>query len=648
MHTIPGYSLTEVLLETPDSVLLRGRKGPQAVLLRTPVKEFPTPEELAHLRYDGAICASLEERGGVRVLGLEKHGNSLALVAEDFGATPLRKLLVPTGMPLAEALAIARELARAVGEVHGCQVIHMAIEPSHVLVNLASHQVRLCGFGAASRLHRESPTSARLDAPEGLLAYVSPEQTGRMNRAVDYRTDLYSLGVTLYEMLTGQLPFSGRDALAMVHAHIATVPHPPHHLRPEIPPAVSSVVLKLLAKNAEDRYQSAFGLMVDLESCLEQLAATGTVTDFPPGRRDVSARFQIPQKLYGREREQAALLAAFERASRGSTELLLVTGYSGIGKSSLVNEIHKPLARQRSFFCSGKFDQLRSTPYGALIQAFQGLIRQLLTEREERVASWRALLSAALGANAQVVIDVIPELALILGPQPPVPALGPTESQSRFNIVFQQFMAVFTREEHPLTLFLDDLQWADAASLRFIQMLLADPKSRHLLVIGAYRNNEVRSGHPLMLALGEIRKGPLAVSELSLGPLVLDDVRTLLAETLACPDEADVHALAALVFEKTQGNPFFISQFLGSLYTRDLISFDAARGRWRWSMERIHQVGISDDVARLMAERLQELSPPVQRSLQLAACIGGTFSIEWLAVVDERSVPQMAAGLWEA
>ncbi|WP_375770489.1 AAA family ATPase [Archangium gephyra] len=648
MKTLPGYTTSEVLLDGSDGVLLRGRQGETPVLLRTPQGEYPKADALARLRYGYEIAAAADIPGVARVLGLETHGNSLVLVMEDFGAVPLSSLLREGIPPVEQALRLACALARAIGELHRRDIIHEGIEPANILVNPHDGQVKLTNLDRASRLELNSSPAVALDRPGRALAYLSPEQTGRMNRGVDYRTDLYSFGIILYELLTGKVPFDGPDAMSIIYGHLAGTPLPPHQLQPAVPEALSGVVLKLMAKNAEDRYQSAYGVLVDLQTCLQELESSGSVMAFTPGRRDVSSRFQLPQKLYGREAERARLLAAYERVSQGTTSLLLVSGYAGVGKSSLVNEVQKPLARQHGYFAVGKFEQLGNTPYLALLQSLQAVIRQMLAEREEQIEAWRGALSTALGVNAQLMVEVLPELELILGPQPAVPPLGPTESQNRFHLVFQRFVAALASGEHRLVLFLDDLQWADPASLKLIQELMRSPWGGHLLLIGAYRDNEVAAAHPLRLALEEVRKGPAVVEEVSLAPLGLADVRALLSDTLHVQDGEELGALAALAYEKTQGNPFFLNQFLTSLYSRKLLNFDADRGRWTWELEQIRQLRISDDVALLMAERVRELPPEAQRTLQLAASVGSTFQLDRLVMVDDCPAEQSTHRLWQA
>lgn len=499
---------------------------------------------------------------------------------------------------------------------------------------------------------------------------MSPEQTGRMNRVMDYRTDFYSLGITFYEMLIHQLPFNASDVMELVHCHIAKQPISPHQLNPEIPEAVSDIVMKLLSKTAEERYQSALGIKADLQLCL-QLQKCSKVFNFPLGKHDFSDKFQISQKLYGREQEIEKLLAAIERVGAslysssmhskdireltyiGKSEMILVSGYSGIGKSALVQEIYKPITRQRGYFIAGKFDQFqRDIPYSSLIQAFSDLIQQLLTECEAQIVAWREKLLTALGVNGQVIIDVIPEVELIIGKQAAVMELGSTESQNRFNLVFQNFIRVFTKQEHPLVIFLDDLQWADSASLKLIQLLMTELDSQYLLLIGAYRDNEVGTAHPLMLTLDEIKKIGSVVNYISLAPLNVNHVTQLIADTLSCEVER-AKPLADLVFQKTNGNPFFINEFLKSLYFEHLLNFEfpnfcGTGGTWQWNLEQIQAAPLAENVVELMALKIQKLSKETQQVLKLAACIGNQFDLKTLAIVSKSSQVRTQAELWQA
>ncbi|HXM70296.1 MAG TPA: AAA family ATPase, partial [Thermoanaerobaculia bacterium] len=462
----------------------------------------------------------------------------MTLVLEDPGGAPLDRLL---GRPLevSHFLRIAIPLARALRRVHERGLIHKDIKPANILVDAASGGVWLTGFGIASRLPREHQAPAPPEVIAGTLAYMAPEQTGRMNRSVDSRSDLYSLGVTFYEMLTGQLPFIAGDPMEWVHCHIARQPVPPNERVADVPGPLSAIVMKLLAKTGEERYQTAAGVEADLRRCLAAWEAHGRIEPFAPGAHDASDRLLIPEKLYGREREIEALLASFDRiVAIGTPEFVLVSGYAGIGKSSVVNELHKALVPERGLFASGKFDQYkRDIPYATVGQAFQSLVRSLLTQSEEELGRWRVSLSEALGPNGQLIVNLVPELELVIGKQPPVAELPPQDAQNRFQMVFRHFLGVFARKEHPLALFLDDLQWLDTATLDLLEHLITDPEVRHLLLVGAYRDNEVSASHPLLRTLEAIRKAGARVQEIVLAPLGLDDVGQLVADAVHCEPE---------------------------------------------------------------------------------------------------------------
>lgn len=648
---LPGYIFVETLNEGIDNIIYRAIKqvDKTPVIIKVLKSEYPTLKELTGLRLEYQVLNSLKGIAGViQALSLEKHQNGFALVLEDLSAISLKHFIDTHQLSLKNFLLIATQLSSALANIHNQQVIHKDIKPQNIIINPINLAVKLIDFSIASQLSRENPTVSNPNLIEGTLAYMSPEQTGRMNRSLDYRTDFYSLGVTFYQMLTGLLPFDSNDALEIIHSHIAKTPVSPHEINLGIPPAVSNIVMKLLAKTAEDRYQSALGLKADLELCLQQLENNGQIGEFTIGQLDLSSQFIIPQKLYGREAEVNTLLNAFERISNGTSEMILVSGYSGIGKSSLVNEIHKPIVRQRGNFISGKFDQFkRNIPYASLIQAFQELMRQLLTESAESLKNWKSKLLTALGQNGQIIIDVIPELERIIGSQPAALQLGAVESQNRFNRVFQQFIHVFTKREHPLVLFLDDLQWADSASLKLIELIVTDNDSEYLLLIGAYRDNEVSATHPLAQTLEQIQQVRATINNIVLRYLNIDCVNQLVADTLRSSN-ITVNSLADLVFDKTQGNPFFLTQLLKSLYQENLINFNFSEGRWQWDIEQLKDIDNTDNVVELMVSQIQKLSSRTINILKIAACIGDKFTLEVLATVNQTSQSQTAADLWES
>jgi predicted ATPase/signal transduction histidine kinase/tRNA A-37 threonylcarbamoyl transferase component Bud32 len=639
MFSIPGYHNLCNIYESANSLVYRGvrERDGQAVILKVLKEDYPTPEELRRYKQEYEITRNLNFSGVIKTYGLESYQRTLVMILEDFGASSLKLLMQERSLTLTKFLQIAIAITESLGYIHTANVIHKDINPSNIVYNPKTQTVKIIDFGISTQLTRENPIFKNPNVLEGTLAYMSPEQTGRMNRFLDYRTDFYSLGVTFYELLVGQLPFTTTDMLELVHCHIAKQPTPPHELDPTIPQVISDIVMRLMAKTAEERYQSAYGLKIDLEKCLHQLHQHSEISVFPLACTDISDRFQIPQKLYGREPEVKALLAAFERASHSHPELMLVAGYSGIGKSALVQEIYKPITSARGYFIWGKFDQYqRNIPYSAIVSAFQGLIRQLLTETEDQLQHWRSQILTALGLNGQVIIDVIPEVELIIGKQPAVPELGATESQNRFNLVFQNFIRVFCAKEHPLVIFLDDLQWADSATLKLIELMMSDQKTQYLFLIGAYRDNEVNSTHPLTLTLEELRKQEVTIHNITLAPLGIEPLSQLIAETLHSHTNT-VKPLVELVLQKTEGNPFFVNEFLKALYTENLLTFNIQNLNWQWDLSQIQAKDITDNVVELMISKLKKLPESTQHVLRLAACVGTEFDLTTLSIICEQS-----------
>ena len=649
MTASPGHP-PETLWEDGEFVLSRGvwDGEPFPLLAVRPSSARPSPETLAQLRHAFALREELDPAWAARPLRLEPRQGRLTLVSEDPGGEPLSRLL---GRPLeiASFLRLAIGIATALGQVNQRGLIHKNIKPANVLVNSVTGHAWLMGFGIASRLPRERQAPAAPEVIAGTLAYMAPEQTGRMNRSIDFRSDLYALGVTFYEMLTGELPFAAADPMEWVHCHIARQPAPPTERIADIPAPLSAMVMKLLAKNAEDRYQTAAGLAADLRKCLAQWERIRRIEPFLLGSDDLRDQLLIPEKLYGREHEIETLLGAFDRVvANGATEFVLVTGYSGIGKSSVVNELHKALVAPRGLLASGKFDQYkRDIPYATLAQAFRSLVRPLLSESEAEVGQWRDSLSEALGPNGQLIVTLVPELELIIGTQPPVADLPPQEAKNRFQLVFRRFLGVFARAEHPLALFLDDLQWLDAATLDLIEHLVTHPEVRHLLLVGAYRDNEVGPAHPLMRTVAAIRHAGAIVNETTLAPLRIEDVGQLVADALHCKPEPAL-PLAQLVHKKSGGNPFFAVQFFTALAEQGLIAFDPVAAAWRWDMDRIRAKGYTDNVVDLMVEKLKQLSASTQEALKLLACLGNVTEIATLALVQENTEEAIHTALWEA
>ncbi len=707
MISLAGITVKAQIDESSDSLIYRGirEQDNQPVILKVLKQEYPTPQELTRYKQEYQITRSLNLEGVVKTYGLEEYQRTLVLILEDFGGKSLKQLLDEPGweLSLKEFLNLAIKITEILGDIHNSNVIHKDINPANIVLNLESGQVKIVDFGISTQLIWEDPTLQPPDFLEGTLAYMSPEQTGRMNRSLDYRTDFYSLGVTFYELLTGKLPFATSDAMELVHCHIAQQPVTPREgrrqeaggRREEIPQALSDIVMKMLAKNAEDRYQSAWGIQADLVICLMQLEAGGEIEDIIPGEHDISDRFQIPQKLYGREQEFETLLAAFERITSGKpktnnkTELMLIAGDYGMGKSSLVAEFQQLIIQNRGYFIGGEFEQFqRHIAYSAVVSAFQQLVQQLLSESKVQLEQWREKILLALGVNAQVIIDVIPELELIIGKQQAVTKLGLTESKNRFQLVLQNFIQLFASIDRPLVIFLDDLQWVDAASLQLIEGILSPentqigisnnpesvttnqvisqsstnnsgsillPKIRekeqdapthqflrqdsshlNLLLIGSYEDNQVSPTHPLMMTIKRLQKAGAAINQINLEPLKLEPITQLIADTLH-QDTESVKSLAELVKRKTVSNPFFVKEFLKSLHHDKLITFDFDSLSWEWDVKQIEAIHVTDNRAQLMISKLKKLPNVTQQVLQLAACIGEEFDLDTLSIICEKS-----------
>jgi predicted ATPase/GAF domain-containing protein/tRNA A-37 threonylcarbamoyl transferase component Bud32 len=705
MITLPGYQILSKIYESFNSEVYRGVRSSdnQPVILKVLKQDYPTAQELTRYKQEYKTICSLNFDGAIAAYCLEPYQRTLVIILEDFGAVSLRKLSQGKPLALQEFLTLAIQIVEHLGKIHAASIIHKDINPANIIVNTATKQLKIIDFGIATIFKRENPSLKNPNLLEGTLAYISPEQTGRMNRSLDYRTDFYSLGVTFYELLMGKLPFESTDALELIHCHLAkqvsgrglALPNPYTRIAPtiEIPQVVFNIVMKLMAKTAEDRYQSADGIKADLEECLRQLETTGRIEDFALATQDVANQFQIPQKLYGREPEIKTLITAFERVAASNLsppELMLVTGSAGVGKTTLVQEIYKPITEKRGYFISGKFDgaykpcrtttgtaphgvhkPLRSTqgttphqfqrniPYSAVVDAFTNLIKQLLGESKTRLNRWRNLLQKALGVNAQVIIDVIPELELIMGKQPAIPELGATAAQNRFNLTFKNFIRVFCDSKHPLVIFLDDLQWADSASLKLIELIMLDLDLDYLFLIGSYRDNEIdevqaesavagRSTldftHPLAITLEKLRQQGTIINQITLKPLTLDCVERLIADTLNSETEY-VQPLAELVWQKTNGNPFFVNEFLKTIYSENLLVFDRV---WQWNLKKIERIASTDNMVNFMMGKLEKLPQSIQSVLSLAACMGAEFDLNTISRISEQSAEELFNNLTPA
>ncbi len=633
------YEAVDELYESRRTQIWRGHRlaSGEPVVLKVLKPEAATDREHARFRHEFLLTARAELPGVIKTFSLESFDGSLLMVLEDIGGESLERLCARTPLSLPRFLELAIGLADTVARLHQRRIIHKDINPANIVLAPETGEYRLIDFGIADELPQHEVAPRPPAALEGTLAYISPEQTGRMNRAVDYRTDFYSLGATFYQLLTGRLPFEVDDALGLVHCHIAGTPRAPHLLDLRIPQTVSRIVMKLMSKRAEDRYQSGWGLKADLERCWRGLREEGGVPDFEPGLEDFADRLQPPQKLYGREEEVGRLLAAFERAGAGGRELLLVAGYAGVGKTTLVRETHRPILEKRGSYIEGKFDQLqRNVPYSGWIQAFEGFVNDRLMESESELARWRRDLLSAVGSSGKVLTDVIRNLELVIGAQPAVPELSGAEAQNRFNYLFLALVGAMATREHPLVVFLDDLQWIDEASLGLLRTLLTSSGISSVLVIGAYRDNEVNALHPLMRTVEALRKEEARFELLTLGNLSEQTVDELVADTLR-DERSRTRPLARLIYSKTGGNAFFTLEMLTSLAERRAISFDVESRRWQWDISVLERMEITDNVVSLMLGKLQKLESNTRRVLTLAACMGFRFDVSNLSTIARRS-----------
>ncbi|MFZ2163280.1 MAG: AAA family ATPase [Sideroxyarcus sp.] len=649
MNTIPGYTLIAPVCEAGDLLLYRATRELDglAVLLKVPAAPRPEPAVSRRLEHEYELARNLDSSRIARPVALERHAGNVALVLEQ-GPTKTLASLLGSPMDIQVFLQVAIGITAALTELHRHELIHKDIKPEHVLLDEAGH-VWLTGLGIASRMPREHQAPEPPEVIAGTLAYMAPEQTGRMNRSIDSRSDLYALGVTFYQMLTGELPFTADDAMEWVHCHIARQPVPPSLRAIGLPEPLSEMVMKLLSKTAEDRYQSSAGLDADLRHCLAQWESNGRIDSFLLGEHDVPGRLLIPEKLYGRKSETEALLAAFDRvASSGTSEVVLVSGYSGVGKTSVVHELHKALVPLRGLFAAGKFDQYkRDIPYATLVMAIQALVRQILGKSEAEVAVWREVLQQAASPNGQLIVSLIPEVELVIGKQPPVPDLPPQEAQNRFQMLLRRFLRGFSGPDHPLVIFFDDLQWLDAATLDLLNQIAMGLEGNYILLVGAYRDNEVGPAHPLTRIIDTMRKSGTRLQEIVLAPLTIDDVNELIGDSLRCERER-AFPLAQLVHEKTGGNPFFAIQFLTALADEKLLAFDPGAGHWTWDLARIHARDFTDNVVDLMVGKLSRLQAETMESLKQLACLGNKTVMATLARVQEISEEEIEKNLKEA
>ncbi|MDI6741319.1 MAG: AAA family ATPase [Smithella sp.] len=651
MEKVGIYILGEKVHETRNSSVYRGHKenGSESLTIKLLNTSQATPSEIAQFRQEYELIKNLDIKRFIKTIDIINYKGGFALILEDFQGIPINKhFRYDEKVNIKSFLKASADIAEALGNLHAQGVIHRNIKPKSILIKPDTEEMKITDFGISAILTHENDEVYNPDFIQETLIYMSPEQTGRMNRFVDYRTDLYSLGITLYEILTGLLPFKSQDPMELIHAHIAMMPKAPVKLNSDIPVIISDILMRLLAKNPEARYQNGFGLEADFRECLKLLEKKKKIETFELGSKDISNRFIVPQKLFGREKERSELISRFEEVANSEKGLsvMVVAGAPGIGKSAMINEIHKPIVAKRGYFISGKYEQFRrDKPYSAFIQAFQVLVKQILSESEQRISLWKKNLLNALGDNGRVITDVIPEVELIVGQQSDLPVLGPEETRNRFKFVFEKFMSVFPQKEHPVALFLDDLQWADMASLQLMKNIMISD-IHHLFIIFSYRDNEVDDTHPVSELLREVEKNNIRMNKITLGPLKEKEVTELIVNFLRCSEERGF-GLAGLVQEKAGGNPFFVNQFLHTLYNEKMIVHKGAQG-WQWDVGEISRMKVADNLIQMMAGKIEKLPANTQDVLKICACIGNRFDLEILAAVRKTSVDGALADLTEA
>lgn len=645
------YTFHETLHESTRSMLIRATRERDAlpVILKLPGGDYLERRRTLEIHREHAIARRVEGDGVIRVLGVEDLTDRVALVLEDFGGRSLRHLLDERGpLDVETFLDYALRITAALGHIHRAGVIHKDIKPQNIIANPNTGMVKIADFSISVAIAVEAVSPDSPTFLTGTLAYMAPEQTGRMNRGVDYRADFYALGATFFELLTNRRPFESTEPLELLHAHVAQMPPSPREIIPSIPEPVSAIVMKLLAKDPDARYQSAWGLVSDLEECQRRVKAKAPLTSFPLGILDRTVQFRLPQGLYGRAADVEQLAAAHAKAAAGRGELLLISGSAGIGKSSLVNELHRVTAASRGRFTSGKCDQInRGVPFDAVHQALRQLVKQALAEGEAETEAARKQLDGALGVNTSVLVEAVPEMRSLVGDQPPSAPLPAAESKNRLHRVLLKALESFATPERPLVVFLDDLQWADVATLALLQELVRDPDCRYLLPVGAYRDTEMPASHPLALAIGELRATHTPVHELPLGPLAPEEVARMVREATGA-DTGRALGLGHLIHSRTGGNPFSIREFLRFLHDQELIQFNTRASRWEWDLAKIEAREIPSDIAGMMADELRRLSPETCDLLQLAACLGVVFSFRDLMVVHGASSRDTAKTLWSA
>ncbi len=650
MISIPGYTISGKLHDTHRTLVFRGVRisdgRPVIIKCINPLNHTSTA--LARLEREYNILRRLDDKRIPAVIAFDRPDNNPVLILEDFGGSSLDKIPGYEKLPVTDTLRVAAAIATTLATIHAAGIIHNDINPSNIVLNPRSRGIQIIDFNRSKIFTGKGFPVKDPELPEGALPYISPEQTRRVNRQVDYRTDMYSFGVTLYRMLSGKLPFTGEDSIEIVHAHIAGSPVPLHEIRPELPAAVSRIVERLLSKNPEDRYQNANGLVSDLHFCIDRMTKKENLDAFAPGLLDFSETLSITDQLYEREEETDKLLRSYERVAAGETEMLLVSGPSGVGKTCLIHHFRKMIHRESACFVSAKFDQYkRNRSYETIFQAFSGLIEKILGENRQSINRWKNRVLRAVGPNGQLMIECMQDLEIIIGKQPSVETLPPVEARNRFQSVFLNFIRAFADREHPLVIFLDDLQWADRATLELLKVAFDDMKTPFMMVVGAFRDNSIEDLKHLTATLEKIEQPQTHIIRVHLEPLSPAAANRMIADTLEA-DSNEVIVLSEKICSKTGGNPYFTKEFLKTFHREGAIYHDRTNGRWQWSIRAIRKTSVTDNVVDLMIRKIYILPPDVARLLMLAACIGSRFDLKTLCLISHENFNDTLALLWQA
>ncbi|MDY6932740.1 MAG: PAS domain S-box protein [Spirochaetota bacterium] len=646
---LSGYTIKEVVSKGYYSILYRGIRDSDgiSVLIRVYVTYDVTPMQIAHFIQEFSNRQNLKSDCIVKAFSVENFNDGIAIILEDFQGIPIKEYFMDKGDDIRDFLRVAIQLAKTLYEIHQSNIILKDIKPNNILINQETGKPKIIDLGLSSILTKENENINDPEIIYNTLPYISPELTFRMNRDVDYRTDIYTLGTIFYQALTGVLPIHSDNPFEFFHAHIARTPIPPIERRSDLPETISKIIMMMLSKDPEDRYQSGYGIMKDFETCLFQLERTGRVEQFELGRNDISNKFVISQRIYGRESEIDILMRAFDRVIKGTRELVLITGASGIGKTGLVKEVQKLMIKRKGYFISGKFDQFQlNKPYSALIQAFTKLIRQISSESEEQICEWRSRILEVLGNNGKIITDIIPDVELLIGMQPDINELDPEYPQDRFNHILQNFIKILATEDHPLILFCDNLQWVDSASLSLIKTLITDQSTKYILLIGALCDEGNNKSLPIELWINEIKRTDVVFNQISLKPLDITSISHMIGDTFKCPVVVS-DELAELLYLKVGGNPFCLKQTLKELYDNHILIFSGESG-WQWDINKIEQMKMPDNIINITISKILHLSEGAKDSLRFASAMGNSFDLESLSAINGKSIDETYTNLNES